>query len=200
MRRVSEAGLLESAEVQGYTLPGLAWEPGNHSSRHGGSLRAVCVHRWAIGDRRHERLSGIIEEFKTPASEASAHIVYPGEVGPDAGKCVQMVRVADKAWTCEFFNPVTINAEFGDRMWFGEDPHGLARAARIVGFLCHEYRIPPVWTRNPTVHKGVCRHYDLGELGGGHTDPTTDDVAWQHFMARVGFEFHRGGYRPSWTR
>jgi hypothetical protein len=115
-------------------------------------------------------------------------------------EATQLVKWDDKAWACEAFNAFSDNIEFSDEMWVGDDQHGLAVAARIVAFRCHVRGIPAVWTRDPMNKPGVTRHYDLGAVGGGHTDPTTDTAVWTHFVRMVKAELDRGGFRPVWGR
>jgi hypothetical protein len=83
------------------------------------------------------------------------------------------------------------------------DELGFKVAARIVAFRCHVRGLPPVWVKGGSLldgKPGVTRHYDLGAIGGGHTDPTTDDILWREFMARVAHEHRRGMFRRTWGR
>jgi N-acetyl-anhydromuramyl-L-alanine amidase AmpD len=123
----------------------------------------------------------------------SAHILTDSN-----REAVQLVPWDRKAWTCAAFNSVSYNLEVDDDAWTGSDPDAMRTAARIVAFLCKRTGIPPTWTRAPHDAPGVCRHYDLGIAGGGHTDPTTDANIWRHFMERVHAEHERGGFRPTW--
>ena len=184
-----------------YVLPTpLEWQPTpNQSSRQGAKASLVVVHRWAGGT-----YPGVIAEFKTPAAQASAHIVYAGETGPFSGKCAQMVPYEAKAWTqYPTFNLIGVSVECADAMWLGQDHSGFHVAARIVAFLCHHIGVPAVWVHGEALlHRphGFTRHYDLGALGGGHTDPTTSADLWQLFVEHVHFESLRGGFRKEWGR
>ena len=186
--------------MPGITLPDLvADSTPNQSSRNGHTATLVVLHRWAGGT-----FDGVVAEFQNPASQASAHIVYAGETGKDAGRCVQLVPYKRKAWT-EYptFNLIGVSVECGDAMWLGQDPEGFKRAARITAFLLHHLKLPPVWVHGEQlVHNphGFTRHYDLGALGGGHTDPTTDLTLWTAFFQLVKQEARRGGFRPVWGR
>lgn len=172
-------------------LPALDQVPSpNFSSRHGESVHLIVCHR-PVGT-----YEGSITHLCDPAAEASAHVITK-RGGLDA---TQLVGWDDKAWACKAFNAFSDNLELSDEMWVGGDPHGLAVAARIVAFRCHKRGIPAVWTKQPHTTPGVCRHYDLGIAGGGHTDPTTDDMVWRHFITLVVAELQRGGFRPSWGR
>lgn len=183
-----------------HVLPDLEFVPTRaYSSRGGIRPSLVVVHRWSGGT-----LQGVESWFENPADQASSHLVYAGEAGPNAGRCVQMVKIADKAWTQSGFNPWGISIESADAIWVGDDVDGFERLAHIVAWLCHHYNIPGTAVQHPDLHhspSGVCRHGDLGAIGGGHTScPTTDNVQWNHFMALVAGELRRGGFRPEWTR
>lgn len=129
-----------------------------------------------------------------PASEGgrvSAHLLTDSN-----REAVQLVPWDRKAWTCATFNSASYNLEIDDDAWNGRDAAALATAARITAFLCKRTGIPPTWTHHPHEVPGVCRHFDLGRAGGGHTDPTTDLMVWRRFMAAVLSEYQRGGFRP----
>lgn len=171
----------------------------NFSSRRGARVHLVVAHR-PVGSYQ-----GSIDFLCEPTvwnpdgtvksgPGASAHVITK----PGGMEATQLVGWDSKAWACEAFNSFSDNIEFNDEMWVGKDPHGLAVAARIVAFRCHVRGIPPVWTKQPHTSPGVCRHYDLGIAGGGHTDPTEDTAIWHHFMDMVRAEAARGGFRPEW--
>jgi hypothetical protein len=187
------------------TLPELAfrWTPAKSSRPHGVAIEDVFLHRWGITAFGKETIDGVLAEFLNPANEASAHLVYAGEVGRSAGRCVQMVRLADKAWTEAADNAEGVSVECGDAMWLGHDPEGFARAARIAGWLLRHEHLPAAWVRHPhtTHYRGVTRHADGGVADGGHTVcPTADLELWRQFVARVKGELLHGGYRAAWAR
>lgn len=128
-----------------------------------------------------------------PEDAVSAHILTDSN-----REAVQLVPWDRKAWTCASFNSASYNLEIDDRAWDSSDPAALQTAARITAFLCKRTGIPPAWSLSPTHTPGVCRHYDLGAAGGGHTDPTTDAQRWRQFMGLVRGEYDRGGFRPTW--
>lgn len=183
-------------------LPDLLWRASpNFSSRRGQKVHLIVAHR-PVGS-----YAGSIDFLCQPTiynadgsvksgPDASAHVITK----PGGEEATQMVAWDNKAWACEAFNAFSDNIEFNDEMWVGKDDAGLATAARIVAFRCHVRGIPPTWTKDPANIPGVCRHYDLGISGGGHTDPTTDSALWSHFMAMVRAEFNRGGFRATWGR
>src|SRR6266516_3956250 len=158
-------------------LPKLEWHPTTaYSARHSGSkISMVVVHRWGVSAWKGERIDGVINYFMNSANQVSSHLVYAGEQGPDAGRCVQMVKLADKAWTEAAFNSVGVSIESSDRIWLGGDSAGLHRLARIVGWLLKEFRLPAVDLEGASVldGKGFTRHGALGANGGGHPDCPT---------------------------
>lgn len=161
------------------------------------------MHRWGITAFAKETIEGVIAEFENPANQASAHIVYAGEVGPSAGRCVQMVPLHLKAWTEALDNSEGVSVECGDAMWLGHDPEGFARAARIAGWLLLDEKLPAAWVRHPhtTHYHGIARHADGGAADGGHTVcPTADLELFAQFVARVKAEIAHGGYRKEWAR
>lgn len=176
----------------------------NHSARTPGvQVEDLFMHRWGITNWRQERIDGIAREFRDPASEASSHIAYAGEVGPDKGRCIQGVKLADKAWTEAADNSEGVSVECGDAMWLGQDPHGFAVAARIAGWLLLHESLPAAWVRNPhtTHYKGVTRHADGGAPDGNHTVCPTDDLElFGQFVNRTKLEIAHGGYRTLWAR
>lgn len=190
--------------VGSLVLPDLEFDfTWNHSKRQPGvELETAFAHRWGITDWRHESVAGIQREFRDPKSQASAHIVYPGEYGDDAGRCIQGVHLADKAWTEGADNSEGISVEFGDPMWLGHDPEGFARAARIMGWICQHEDFPGVWVHHPhTSHAhGVSRHGDGGTADGGHFHCPTDDLElFGQFIYRIHAELMLGGYRGKWA-
>lgn len=183
----------------GRTLPELLQVPTRaFSSRNGVRPIFVVQHRWGGGS-----LPGVEDWFKNPADDASAHLVYAGETGKYAGKCAQMVKIEDKAWTQAAYNAHCISIESADAIWQGKDPEGFARLARITAFLCEHYKIPARSVSPPMIHNGAagcCRHGDLGALGGGHPNcPTLSHAVWDEFVSIVVWEHRRGQFRKSWT-
>lgn len=185
-------------------LPDLTtrWTAAHSAGRGGRKIEDVWLHRWGIADWRSESIDGVIREFLDPSKDASAHFVYAGEIGPNAGRCVQMVRYADSAWTEAAFNKEGVSIECADAIWLGHDPKGFARVARITAFLLHRFNLGGKWVRDPHTHAlGVTRHADGGSDGGGHTQcPTTDLELWGQFIRRVDAELALGGFRKEWGR
>lgn len=182
------------------TLPRLEWQPSRaFSSRNGFRPQLVVVHRWGGGS-----LQGVESWFDNPSHQVSSHLVYAGEHGPNAGRCAQLVHLADKAWTEAAWNEHSVSIECADAVWVGDDEAGRLRVARIVAWLLHHLAAPPTWCYGRdllTKGTGFCRHADLGVAGGGHLQcPTTDVELWLDFCESVLGEYLRGGFRSHWAR
>lgn len=168
-------------------LPLLRWAPSpNH---YGWTLhpRGIVVHE-TEGPYR-----SAVAWFGTPASQVSAHVVL-AEDGSEATQCVPWLL---PAWHAVNANDHTIGIELAGYTAKPNAPRQIARAARIVGYLCTRYGIP---ARQADAHGfgGICRHRDLGAYGGGHQDP--GGFNWTAFLVACETEVRRGGYRPSWGR
>lgn len=159
----------------------------NTSSRHGASVSLVVLHDTEGG------YNGSIEWLCNRNADASAHVV----LREDGLEATQLVPWGEKAWACMAFNSISDNIEMAGfaRRYYGISE--LKRAARIVAFRLQKRGLPPKWARNG-VGKGFCRHYDLGNAGGGHTDPTVSTAKWLAFCALVKYEYRRGRFRANW--
>lgn len=179
-------------------LPKLEWFPTLACSpRVGTHIEDVWAHRWGGGT-----CAGVCNWFSNPGNQASAHIVYAGETGPEKSRCVQMVKLADAAWTEAGGNREGVSVEMADLIWLGKDPVGFARSARIFGWLLLHEKLPAAWVRDPHTHKhGLTRHADGGAWAGGHyVCPTQDKELFMQFVYRVKQEISHGGYRTVWAR
>jgi N-acetylmuramoyl-L-alanine amidase len=172
-------------------LPKLKWRPSpNFSMRAAGThVDLIVVHDTEGG------YDGAVSWFANSHSQVSAHIVLK----EDGSEATQMVRYRDKAWHASAFNSRSIGLEVAGFAKKGYGEHQWAVAARIVAFLLHSHGLPTRWARGGR-GPGFCRHYDLGQAGGGHTDPTTNDRVWARFVKRVEAEAKRGGFRKTWGR
>ncbi len=202
MARVAEHRASVRAEMS--VLPNLVW---NHTTSRGPRgthpLDLVVVHRWGVRyispGQEAKSYEGVVNYFDNPQNKASAHVVYPGSVFPAPGQATQMVAWGEYAWAEAAYNPVATDVESADAIWLGQDDAGLAQLARIVAFLLasggglHKpfdgHELPALWS----TRRGVCRHADLGQAGGGHTAcPTTDLALWRHFVKLVQNEYLDG--------
>lgn len=172
-------------------LPPLAWrESPNQSARdHGAKVDLIVVHDTEGG------YEGAISWFANSHSEVSAHIVLK----EDGSAATQMVPYARKAWHASQFNSRSIGLEMAGFAKQGYGQKEWAVAARIVAFLLHSHHLPARWAMGGG-GSGFCRHYDLGEAGGGHRDPTTADAVWARFVHHVQDELKRGDFRKLWGR
>ena len=177
----------------GASLPPIKFRKSpNFSSRVPNVVDLVVVHR-PVG-----AYLGAVEVLCSPGHEASAHIVLGRTSRKAPLEATQLVPWGKKAWACMAFNSRSDNLEITDDAWNGGwDKEAWKVAARIVAFRLKKRGLPPRWARNGR-GKGFCRHYDLGASGGGHTDPTTSTVEWLKFVARVKWEYARGGFREHW--
>jgi len=171
-------------------LPKLIQKPSpNQSSRRGTRPTLIVWHETAGAYK------GAISWLCNPNADASAHLV----VREDGLEATQLVEIADKAWHCVAFNAKSIGVEHANIT-----PKGYATewqlkvSARIFGWLCIHYNIPPRWSRDGR-QAGVCRHSDLGVLGGGHYQCGPGNSDWQRFLTMLGDELERGGYRDKWA-
>lgn len=172
-------------------LPPLQWLASpNKSSRHGTTPDLLVLHETAGS------FAGAVSWLRNPASSASAHLVL-NEPGT---QCVQLVRLADKAWTQAAYNPRCVSLELANVTTKGyATDHQLRVAARIFGWLLWQLGIPDRWARGG-VGPGVCRHLELGAAGGGHTQCGPSDTGWQLFRHYLAHEVERGDYRRTWAR
>lgn len=156
-------------------LPRLLWQPSPNFNQGRTKLVSLIV----VHDIEGSYASGI-NWFLNSHSEVSAHLT----VREDGLEATQLVAFEDKAWHVANFNPESIGVEMGGFEARGFGPAEWAAEARIVAYLCHRFNIPAVWSKNGLT-PGFCRHFDLGEAGGGHDDPTTDDGVWARFVTQV---------------
>ena len=172
-------------------LPPLVQTPTpNQSSRHGTRIMLLVWHESA------GHYSGDVSWLCNPAAQASAHLV----LREDGGEATQLVHIDQKAWHAAAYNPQSIGVEHSNVTAKGfSTEQQLAVSARIFGFLCLRYAIPPRWSRDGH-SPGICRHLDLGAMGGGHTSCGPSDATWHRYLGMVQDEIARGGYRATWVK
>lgn len=156
-------------------LPKLRYVPTkNYGSRKGTAVRLVVLHDC------EGSYAGSIEWFRNPKSAVSAHYV----LRDNGQEATQMVDLSNSAWHVRQFNSCSIGIEMAGFASKGFNAVEWDAAAAMVAYLLHRYHLPAEWSRDGS-GSGFCRHYDLGEAGGGHSDPTTDNVVWGGFIQRV---------------
>lgn len=175
--------------LPGVVLPPLTWRESPNQSARNTDVDLIVVHDTEGG------YDGAVSWFANSHSEVSAHIVLK----EDGSEATQMVAYSEKAWHASAFNSRSIGLEMAGFAKAGYGKAEWAVAARIVAFLLHKHGLKARWAKGG-YGPGFCRHYDLGEAGGGHHDPTTDDVVWARFVHQVEDELNRGGFRPQWGR
>ncbi len=171
-------------------LPALRQVPSpNYSSRGGARISKIVAHDC------EGSYAGAVSWFAQRASRVSAHIV----LSEDGTQATQCVALGDKAWHACNFNPTTIGVEIAGYAHAGFSGAELGADAAIIAWLLHAYGLPCRWAEHG-LGDGVCSHYDLGQLGGGHDDITTDPAVWQAFFARVqgAYAEFAAGPLPAW--
>jgi hypothetical protein len=162
----------------------------NESSRHGARVDLLVWHETAGS------YAGSVAWLRNPRAGASAHLV----IREDGGEATQLVPLAMKAWHAAAYNPRSIGVEHANTTAKGyASDRQLAVSARVFGWLCLHYGIPPRWARGG-VGPGVCAHGELGALGGGHLSCGPDHAGWARFLELLHAEVARGGYRKAWAR
>lgn len=164
-----------TAPAAGLVLPTLKRTLSPNYSSRGGTKIDLCVIHDCEGSE-----AGSISWFLNPASKVSAHYV----LSEDGSRATLMVDPANKAWHAVAFNSRSIGVEMAGFAAKGYAASEWGAEASIVAYLLHRYQIPCRWVRGG-VGSGFCSHYDLGQAGGGHKDPTTDPTVWNAFCARV---------------
>ena len=107
--------------------------------------------------------------------------------------------LAEKAWHAAAYNPRSVGVEHANTTGKGYATEAQLRvSARVFGWLCLHLGVPPRFARGGA-GPGVCRHLDLGALGGGHTQCGPGEADWQRFLVMLHAEIERGDYRTSWA-
>ena len=172
----------------GVVLPPLVQRKSpNYSSRNGARITHLVWHATA------GHYTPSIAWLCNPAADASAHLV----LREDGGEATQLVKLAEKAWHCEAWNAFTVGVEHASMGDGFAASAQLAESARVFGWLCHHFGIPPVFGLHRP--EGIVRHRDLGAAGGGHGDGPTDQVWFGEYLPAVQHEVTRGGFRKVWA-
>lgn len=159
----------------------------NYSSRGGARVDLVVVHD------TEGAYAGAVAWFAMSASQVSAHFV----LREDGAEATQMLDLAKNAWHVCAFNRRSVGLEMAGKESAGFSDACWLASARIVAYLLHHLQIPCRFAEGG-VGPGFCRHYDLGQAGGGHDDPTTDAAKWAWFCDLVKAEYARGDLPAIW--
>lgn len=161
----------------------------NQSSRNGRTPVLIVIHSTEGQDIPHslDDLRGLGSWFNNPKSDASSHVGVDGD-----GYSAEYVADDRKAWTCAFYNSVSLNIECVGRAaqpgsaW---ETKQYEKVAQYIAYWCKKYNIPckkgRVTADGRVTRHGVVRHSELGRLGGDHHDPGSHfDLARVMDMAR----------------
>jgi hypothetical protein len=185
---------LPAAPPKPVTLPSpLPFErsPNQSDRLHGLTPYLIVAHR-PVGN-----YGPSIDWLRKPEADASAHWISEGN-GTGVDVATQLVEWHRKAWACASFNSASYNLEIDDDAWDGDDLGAAFTGARMAAYICWKTGIPATWSKNPLSTPGLIRHVDLGEAGGGHSDPTEDDALWRWWVRQVARELERGGFRRTY--
>lgn len=118
-------------------------------------------------------LVALRDEFNVTANQASAHVGVDNE-----GNSARYVPDMRKAWSCAFYNSISLNIEhvgFAFRAPVQYTDLQYREGGRWIAYWSHAHGIPirkgRVSVDGRVLTSGVVRHSELGNLGGGHSDP-----------------------------
>jgi N-acetyl-anhydromuramyl-L-alanine amidase AmpD len=158
---------------------------GNQSSREGSKPKLIVLH--VTTDANSDSPPVVRDQpglkdlkqlgawFDNPQSAVSSHVANDRD-GNDA----QYVRDRRKAWTQVAFNSVSLSIEqiattgFSRRKWLDKRKPQLKNTAKWIAHWHRKWNIPirRAEVSGSTVTKsGVATHKQLGQAGGGHSDP-----------------------------
>jgi N-acetyl-anhydromuramyl-L-alanine amidase AmpD len=143
----------------------------NCSSRNGAKPILIVLHSTEGANLKGiADLKGLGDWFDNPAAQASSHVATDAE-----GNSARYVDDSVKAWSCVFYNSVSLNIEQVGRAAQTSWPDAqLQETARWVGRWADLYGIPirqgKVSLDGRVLESGVVQHSDLGNLGGAHHD------------------------------
>lgn len=158
-----------------FKLPPQVWIPSpNYSSRGGQKVRLIVVHDC------EGSAQGAASWFAQARSRVSAQWV----LWENCTQLANMVKAGNKAWHACDFNSVSEGIEMGgfEAKGFGIDEWQMM--ANVVAWRLKANGLPATWAKGGD-GAGFASHRDLGQRGGGHTDPTTDATIWAHFCELV---------------
>lgn len=144
----------------------------NRHSRSGRKPVAIVVHSTEgrnIPNSARD-LRGCADYLCQPRVKASCHVITDSD-----GHSARIVSDGYAAWTCAYYNSITLNIEqigiAAEGGWtdnhYKETARWIARWSKMYGIPIQKGRV----SNGTVVRKGVLRHSDLGSLGGGHSDP-----------------------------
>jgi N-acetyl-anhydromuramyl-L-alanine amidase AmpD len=148
----------------------------NQSSRNGAKIKLIVLHDTESKDYPGSAdLKGVGYWFNNPKAQASAHVCVDGE-----GRSAKYVGDGAKAWHCAAYNSESLGIEqigystFTRAVWNRNDRAQLLKVAKYIAYWSKKYDIPiqhGLGIKGEVVRPGVVTHADLGQAGGGHSDP-----------------------------
>jgi hypothetical protein len=160
------------------------------SSRNGASIDLLVVH-----DTEGANIPGSVRDLvglgnffnDSPGTghDSSSHVAADSD-----GLSARFVPDEAKAWHCAFYNSHSLGIELIgfaiQRTWTDAQ---VDECARWLAYWCRKHDIPcrmgAVSVDGRILRRGILRHSDLGNLGGGHHDPGTFPLAKCLRRARV---------------
>lgn len=151
------------------TLP----SPSQSAREDGVPVRLIVIH---TAERTGASYTSLGAVFSQPGCLASSHVGIddtPGVVG-------EYVPREMKAWTQGDANPVSVSAElcgftrWTRAQWLRDHGNMLANCAEWLAEEALAFGLPLVKLTPAQAQsdgRGVCFHSDLGQWGGGHSDP-----------------------------
>jgi N-acetylmuramoyl-L-alanine amidase-like protein len=144
---------------------------GNKSSRKGTRPMLIVVHSTeGVNVTGLADLRGLGGWFDNPESQVSSHVATDAE-----GNSARYVRDEDKAWHCLNYNRVSLGIEqVGKAKQTSWSEAEQRETARWIAYWSLKFGIPIHRGKvdgGRVTRSGVIRHSELGQLGGGHSDP-----------------------------
>lgn len=170
---------VKSSPALASPFTGALWSPNRYRPRGLPNPGWIVVHTQEGG----RTARGLAEFLANKANEVSYHSVN------DDREVLQVVDEADAPWSASNANEYAFHhcfagsyAGWSRDKWLETDAADgksedvqLTKGAHVVAWWCRKYDVPPVWIgggpRPPWGARGILGHVDLGQWGGGHTDP-----------------------------
>ncbi|MBE5453519.1 hypothetical protein E3G52_000383 [Mycobacteroides abscessus] len=161
----------------------------------GQTPRWIAIHTQEGGGTA-DSLANFLKSTEGAPNPVSYHLVV------DDREVIECCELADSPWSAVGANTYAYHvclagsyAAWSQGKWLETDASDgknedleLTNAARVVAWLCQQFKIPAIWIGGQNVPPwgldGVCGHKDFGSWGGGHTDPGPNFPATE-FMRRV---------------
>lgn len=169
------------------------WSPNRYHPRELGPPGWIAVHTQEGGRTARDLVVGFLA---LPSAKVSYHAAV------DDISAWKVVAEGDAPWSASNANQYAFHvvaagsyAGWSRDKWLETDIRDgknedaqLTRLAHVVAWWCQKYNIPAVWigggARPPWGLRGILGHVDLGQWGGGHTDPGSNFPV-NEFMRRV---------------